>query len=83
MLGLSRTYHSTPENLVTFDLVTPDRGINSLATHTHVLCKNTVQTINVWFNNIKKKVMPTLKRGIKVVLHAIGPNYNNNLLFFS
>lgn len=26
--------------------------------------------------------MPTLKGEIKVVLHAVGPNYNNNLLFF-
>lgn len=26
--------------------------------------------------------MPTLKGEIKVVLHAKGPNYNNNLLFF-
>lgn len=31
----------------------------------------------------KEEVMPTLKRGNKVVLQAIGPNYNNNLLFFS
>lgn len=26
--------------------------------------------------------MPTLKGEIKVVFHAVGPNYNNNLLFF-
>lgn len=26
--------------------------------------------------------MPSLKGEIKVVFHAVGPNYNNNLLFF-
>lgn len=65
-----------------FDLVIFDKGINLLVKYIYVFCKNIVYIINVWFNNIKKKVMFIFKRGIKVVLYVIGLNYNNNLFFF-